>query len=105
MFGGTSHSSRRMKTIKTRRPTRPSFLEQAVGVCDRMATCKTKQKHVLLRVKDYANASQEARLDCFFLATEPPLLPGFWASPKNSSAFYENSLGFERASRSARPTL
>jgi len=86
-----------MKTIKTRRPTRPSFLEQAVGVCDRMATWKDETEAWASAGKGLSECFAGRRLDCFVLATEPSLLPGFLASPKNSSAFHENSLGFARA--------
>lgn len=70
-----------------------------------MAPGKTIRRHVLLRVRDCANASQEDNLDCLVLATEPSLLPRFLASPKNSSAFHENGLRYPRAPRSTTPAL
>jgi hypothetical protein len=93
---GTSLSSRRMKKIKTRRPTRPSFLAQAVGVCDRMATWKDETEACASAGKGLRECFSGRRLDSFVLAIEPSLLPCFLASPKNSPAFHENSLGLKK---------
>jgi hypothetical protein len=67
--------------------------------------------HIRASAENYCIAATEdeelrgcfsgSTIDCFFLATGTCVLPGFWASAKNSSAFHEKSLVLVRAWRSA----
>jgi hypothetical protein len=86
------------------RAGKPRF-EQAMGYVTEWPLGKTKQRHVLLRVRDLRECFSGKQLDCLVLATEPSLLPSFLASLKNSSAFHENGLRYPRAPRSTTPAL